>query len=365
MGDSEQQLLTRADITAIVRQSYRQSARHDGDDNQLWATAWSKWQSTNARFYLGRQSAESLEWDMHNLWYLFYEASINISEEHPAADRLAMQVITAREQGLLIRDVDPGKGTDDESLTQATTADGNVWTDLPFLVSDMTKYWLEEHAGLSSAQRLRFSNFLAKLAAAGVGRDDGLCRIALATFRQALETPRHSLGTSADQQQAEDASRLEAQLTIAAYLPSVNSWLNWASLKIIQLSETGKSWIPAAGSSEHEEELGGLFQHDVVVDTDDGLAATPTLATTGTASLGFSVSRWIFWLTRLESLAESFRDSGEDALAGLATGMMDNMLIVADATGGKLKKNLEAAYQSGKVQHGPANKEPPSRLPRE
>jgi hypothetical protein len=252
--------------------------------------------------------------------------AVNISEESPAADRLALQIVQAREQGLLIQ---YDKGSD--GLAQATTADGNVWTDLPFLVPDMTRYWLEGHTGLSSAQRLSFSKFLAKLASSGVGIDDGLCRIALTTFREALETPR-LLGTLADQQQEENTSRLEAELSIAAYLPSVNVWFSWAGLKIIQLSEKEKSW-PAG-----EHGPGSLFR---CADTELSMP------------VGFCASRWIFWLTRLESLAKSFRDSGEDSLSALATGVMNSMLIVADTTGGRLKKDLGAAYLSGTVQHRP------------
>jgi hypothetical protein len=65
----------RARISAMVRQAYREEARLNGNDNHLVDSAWSKWQSTNTRFYLGAQSAEDLEWDMHDLWYLYYEAA--------------------------------------------------------------------------------------------------------------------------------------------------------------------------------------------------------------------------------------------------------------------------------------------------
>ena len=65
----------RARISAIVRQAYREEARREGNDNHLADSAWSKWQSTNTRFYLGAQSAEDLEWDMHDLWYLYVEAA--------------------------------------------------------------------------------------------------------------------------------------------------------------------------------------------------------------------------------------------------------------------------------------------------
>lgn len=261
---------------------------------------------------------------------------MNTSEDHPAMDRLVLQVVHAREQGLLIRSAIGGQS---EGLAQATTTEGNVWTDLPFLVPDMTKYWLEGHAGLSSAQRLSFSKFLAKLAAASVGRDDGLCEIALATFREALETQR-PLGALADQQQGEDSSRQEADLTIAACLPSVNVWLSWAGLKIIQLSEKEKSWSTTTSVTSHPGPL--VRQGGTELGT----------------SVGFCAARWIFWLTRLESLAKSFRNAGEDALSAFTTGVMENMLIVVDATGGHLKKDFGIAYSSGTVQHSAAPQDP-------
>ena len=244
----------------------------------------------------------------------------NISEDSPGLDRLALQIVQAREQDLLVRD----SGTASEGLVQASTSDGNVWTDLPFLVPDMTKYWLEGRASMSSAQRLSFTKFLASLACAGVGRDDGLCGIALATLRETLETPR-ALGTSADQQQVEDSSRLEAELSVAAYLPSANAWLSWAGLKIVQLSE--QSWNKCFAPIG---EPGSLL---------------------GDSEPGFCAARWIYWLARLEGLATSFRDAGEDSLAAFATGMMDNMLITIEETGGVLRKDLDAAYANGTLRH--------------
>lgn len=65
----------RARISAVIRQHYREEARRGGENNDLWLSAWSKAQSTNTRFHLGTLSADDLDWDLHDLWYLFYEAS--------------------------------------------------------------------------------------------------------------------------------------------------------------------------------------------------------------------------------------------------------------------------------------------------
>jgi hypothetical protein len=218
-------------------------------------------------------------------------------------------------------------------MTEATTTEGRIWTDLPFLVSDMSHHWQQDHPALNSQQRLSFAKFLAKLAAASVGRDNGLCQIALATFCAALETDNRPLGTLADHQQPEDPNRREADLSIAAYLPSVNVWLSWAGLKIIQLSEANKSWNTGGNSP------GALF-----------LRHSRGTAEPGTrTSFGFCAARWLFWLIRLESLAASFRNAGEDALSAFVSAMMDNMLVVVDATGGPLKREVARAQESGTV----------------
>ena len=361
----------RGRISALVRQTHRENARRDGDDNQLWVEADSLCRSINSRFHhrhdepdaaqqhqqtLAADAMERLEWDMHDLWHLFYHASstsfshsamfsplitpysmyiVNISEDSPAADRLALQIVQMREQGPLVRD-SPGEGA--VKAAAAATSDGHVWTDLPFLVSDMAQYWVQDHAAMSSPRRLRFAKFLAKLASAGVGRDDGLCTgIALRAFRQALEMPR-PLGTLADQDQVEDASRSEAGLSVAALLPSVNVWFSWAGLKLIQLCEAESPDSAAQG----EYNPGPLV----------GSAGTADSVEHG-APLGFSIRRWLFWLTRLENLAGSFRDAGQDALAAFATGTMDNMLITVEGTGGRLRRELAAAYLRGEVQHRP------------
>lgn len=156
---------------------------------------------------------------------------MNISYDHPGLDRLALQVVQARERGLLTQlGAQP---------VVASTSGGNIWSDLPFLVQDMTQYWIEGHAGMSSAQRVSFATFLAKLASAGVGNTDGLCGVVLLVLRESLETQR-PLGKYNDQAQPEDSARLDDDLSIAAMLPCVNAWIGTADLKIMQLSE--KSW---------------------------------------------------------------------------------------------------------------------------
>jgi hypothetical protein len=78
----------RGRISALVRQTHRENARRDGNDNQLWVEADSLCRSINSRFHyrhhesdaaqqqtLATDAVERLEWDMHDLWHLYYHAS--------------------------------------------------------------------------------------------------------------------------------------------------------------------------------------------------------------------------------------------------------------------------------------------------
>lgn len=70
--------LPRGTLSAFVRQGYREEARRNRDDNNLWLVAWSKCNSLSTRFYHKENhsvSAEVWEWDMHDIWALYYEAS--------------------------------------------------------------------------------------------------------------------------------------------------------------------------------------------------------------------------------------------------------------------------------------------------
>jgi hypothetical protein len=81
-------------------------------------------------------------------------------------DSLAFQLLQAKGQGVLMR-----RGSQLPDSDEATTRDGNIWTDLPFLVSDMTSYWTNDYVTMSLSQRLNLASFLAKLACIGLNND--------------------------------------------------------------------------------------------------------------------------------------------------------------------------------------------------
>src|SRR5271156_6984511 len=113
-----------------------------------------------------------------------FQASMNINGERAEQDRLVMQILYARELGVLLR-----KGENMEIIGEAVTRDGKIYKDLPFLVGDMTDYWIRESRSMSTNQRQNFASFLAKLSAAGVA-DDKLCGCALIILRDTLESTR-------------------------------------------------------------------------------------------------------------------------------------------------------------------------------
>lgn len=141
----------------MIRESWAQSAKEDGNDNSLWKDVFGLVSSISSRYTRSGVPSQLFEEDMHNLWYLFFQASMNISGERAEQDRLIMQILYVRELGVLLR-----KGENMEIVGEAVTRDGKIYKDLPFLVGDMTDYWIRESGSMSTNQRQNFASFLEK-----------------------------------------------------------------------------------------------------------------------------------------------------------------------------------------------------------
>ncbi|ATY65953.1 hypothetical protein A9K55_002156 [Cordyceps militaris] len=293
--------VTRLTLSNNLRRSIAESARAEGDDNRLWESAGSL-ASIHHQYSGSEKPASAFEIDLHDLWFTYYHAAKNTTAQNPMLDRLVVQIMQARELGALRR---PCAAADASVTTEATTSDGIIWTDLPFLVPDMTGFWLQDWPMMSASNLVSFVTFLAKLASVGVCQDR-LGGIGLALLCDALETPR-PLGASGEEH-AEDETRRPEDVTVAALLPAVNAWLFHAGHKTVQLADA--RWTSDAGS------LGELFRGDA-------LCGTATRA-------GFSPERWVFWLKRLEQVAEGAESAGDARLGQTVRRMMDNMLFVAD-----------------------------------
>ncbi|XWW96333.1 hypothetical protein V2A60_004306 [Cordyceps javanica] len=305
----------------MLRSSVAETGRAEGDKNRLWESARSL-ASINRQYTGSGKPASAFEIDLHDLWFTYYHAAKNTIDANPVLDRLVVQIIQARELGPLY---DPSP-TDASVITKAITSDGVIWTDLPFLVPDMTAFWDQDWSTMSASNLLSFATFLAKLASVGVCQDR-LSSIGLGLLRDTLETPR-LLGASAEEH-VEDASRLSQDVTVAALLPPVSSWLFHAGYKIVQLADAG--WSSDACS------LGELFRSDTLCGS-----ATPA---------GFSPERWIFWLRRLEQVAEGAESLGDARLGGTARRILDNMLFTVDERHSAVKQLLHNS--PGIVRHQP------------
>lgn len=325
-------LNSRAKVSAIARECYAQSAKEGGNDNNLWVTANSAFSSTSLRYTRSSHPIEDFEWDMHDLWYLYLQASMNISSERAEQDRLVGQILYARELGVLVR-----KGGNMEMIEEAVTQDGKIWKDLPFLVRDMTNYWIQESGSMSTDQRRNFASFLAKLSAVGVA-DDKLCGCALIVLRDTLESTRRlnkaapgpTVATDGqDHQKEQERHQSNEDLSIAELLPAANMWLFNAPHKIIQLSDNSVNIFPPQVGM-----LGELARAEGVVPE----------------SGGFSSQRWLFWVKRLEQIgkSETVGEEGEEVTA-FARKMMNNMLLPVGEFDSAMKRELAG---QGKLEDG-------------
>lgn len=359
-------ITSRLQLSAIARAACVESAQRDGDENTLWQSAWSLSASINSRLVElpSLPDPALLDIDMHDLWHRYWHGAIHTAPDSPKLHRLVLGIIEAREQGTFTAggvgsqlipaaeemDEDDGRRQHLErhhDRTQATTSDGSrIWTDLPFLVADMTSHWAGDCATMSSAQRLSGAQFLALLAAAGAAPDDAMCGIALMVLREALETPRPlgRVGATMDS----DPGRQMQDLSIADLLPAANAWLFAAGRKIVLLSDAA-----AAREDLFPEHVGGLGP--LLVHAGDGGDATSTLGRE--LQGGFSPQRWMWWLRRLDEIASLASQGGEDtaSLGLLVHGMMDNMMLIAQQTNGPVKRALQQP-------DGPVSRRPPVRL---
>lgn len=234
---------------------------------------------------------DSLESYIHSLWYIYYELGRNISSESPEHEGIVLDILRIQGMGPLIR---PARGA--YGIDIARTVDGTLWNDLPFLVGDMTDFWINHAASMSGAHRLNFATFLAKLASTRVAKDR-LCQIALLIFRPLFESTK--VLRSGEQSDEEDLDRTTHRLEVFHLLPAAVAWLKIAGHNILLLSDLYwndcPSHIGKCGEKFLESELG---------------QRSPT---------GFSPWRYMFWLKRLHEIQDEAKEANEKALEELAT----------------------------------------------
>lgn len=101
-----------------------------------------KWNVSNRYCNIG-DGVDSLEGHLHSMWHIYYQLSRNASHESPEHDRLVLDIIRIQGLGPLTSPVPGLYGID-----IARTVEGTLWNDLPFLVTDMTSFWINNYASL-------------------------------------------------------------------------------------------------------------------------------------------------------------------------------------------------------------------------
>ncbi|KAI9929731.1 hypothetical protein ASPWEDRAFT_156031 [Aspergillus wentii DTO 134E9] len=258
---------------------------------------------------------DSLEEYIHSLWYMYYQLSRHTSHETTDHDRLVLDIVRIQGTGPLTRPVSGVYGID-----IARTAEGVLWNDLPFLATDMTEWWMNDCGPMSSAHRLNFNSFLAKLASTRASKDR-VCQIALVLFRYMFEMDREL--HIPDESDDEYPNRSIHNLDMVRLLPAAFAWIKEAGENIMLLSSV--SWndcpgtIGQCGERFMQSELGQL------------------------APVGFSPWRWMFWLKRLHEIQDEAKETNEAGLEKYATDAINLMVKYVEDRNSEILR----AYQNG------------------
>lgn len=181
-GDAALASLTR--VTALARETMFIPEAAKGNDNTLWQTMEGGIFMLSRRYAMSDLPVAYFAIEIQGIWDMFALASQHIDADHMAQDRLVRIVLQAREHGVLERTVGGVEET-------AVTAQGRIWTDLPFLVENMREAWkglMAETEPGSMAKRINLTAGIARLAAVGVcGSSLGQC--GLEVMKLALERP--------------------------------------------------------------------------------------------------------------------------------------------------------------------------------
>jgi hypothetical protein len=237
---------------------------------------------------------ELYEYDLRELWYKYIQGARITAADHPAQDGLVSQVLQTREMGVLSAKLggrkDKGVGEIPE-MDVATTSDGNIWSDLPFLVQEIRVAWTIS-TSFPVVQRHNLSAFIARLAGIGVCNPE-LCLVAIWILRDTLETPQPLTKRA----EPTDSNPKKQLASIADLLPAAMVWFQYCGYKIASLCILNQNIEPGLS------ETGKLAKDTQII-----------------PSSGLSMARWIFWRDRLEELSRCGNEEVEQfALEALRT----------------------------------------------
>lgn len=227
-----------------------------------------------------------IEASLHILWYTFARAASIIPADHPAQDRLAAEVILARELGSL-----------DSDERTAATEDGRIWSDLPYLIRDLDVFWLSNQQDLSVDECRNLAAFRARLAALGV-RTPELCVCALRVLDGALGEDEEYGESETAKGEASGFSTTAA--AAARLVPAAVEWVRHAGHRLAMLS------------------LREGFE-------------------------GFSVARWTLWHRRFQAVHQD--DNQDEDVRELARRGMNNMNMWSGYVG--IPNEIKAVARNG------------------
>jgi hypothetical protein len=267
----DDRIKSREAFHAMFKESVDADLKQAGydDNNATWHSIRMFTNTISSQYLRGTNSdlpkKYRYELDMHELWYWVAQAARYIAADHPAQDRLVAQVQHARDMGTLSLKNEAGE----EQV--ATTSDGNIWSDLPFLVEEVQSAWKASDT-FPSVERHNLSAFVARLASVGL-RDPDLGVVALWVLRDTLETDR-PLTSSPSGSNDENP-----QASIADLLPAANAWFLYCGHKV-------ESFCIQTQNYDSNAETGELARKENI-----------------STNSGFSVARWKFWRDRLEEIS--------------------------------------------------------------
>ena len=225
----------------------------------------------NGTFTFHRLGPEYIESCFTDLWFLVTETAIAIPADDPAQDSLVGEVVLAQR----LRSPDMNN----------MTADGVIWSDLPFLGVHVSEVWSANLMKIRKDTRLNLAAFTARLVAAELPGSELVC-CALFLLRETLETRRGL-----------PLIEYGRDVLVADLLPAAVAWFKFAGLLLLKASietETSRS----KGVKDFLA-VGELAQEDVILAT------------------GFSLERWQFWEKRFGQLSSiDDKEISEQALKG-------------------------------------------------
>jgi hypothetical protein len=200
-------------------------------DQEMWKRARLFIRNITSRYVNASSQVEPiLQRDIRNLWYLFIGAARITPTDEAAADRLAVQVLVAREIGPLKT---ISEDAEDNIPLSAAHHSPRIWTELPYLGTDLRAAWVqavETRNTLPSDQLANLAGFTGRLVAFGICEAE-LSQCCLLLLRAALETPRRVLD-SKDTVEASD-------MPFTYFMPALLAWFRHGSYKLFCLCARG------------------------------------------------------------------------------------------------------------------------------